>query len=173
MVINEHEPSEVYIYALIDPRNCEVRYIGQTVNLHLRYKQHMADEKPIDFVYWWWDATEFGDDVIMYVLCGTTKAHANTHEQHAIDAALANGSRLFNVKGTARIPPKGRLQVKPPIQSDRTSVIVREVKRMPEPRQLCWDAPELTYCVPFGTKTLDDDRLGYNVKRTQIMHYSY
>ncbi len=172
MVINEHEPSEVYIYALIDPRNCEVRYIGQTVHLHLRYKQHMADEKPIDFVYWWWDATEFGDDVIMYVLCGTTKEYANAHEQHAIDTALANGSRLFNVKGTARIPPKGRLCVKPAIPN-RTPYAVRQTRIQVIRPILCENAPELTYCVPFGTKALNDDRLGYNVKSTFVMNQSY
>jgi hypothetical protein len=161
MVINEHEPSEVYIYALIDPRNCEVRYIGQTVNLHLRYKQHMADEKPIDFVYWWWDAVEFGDDVIMYVLCGTTKEYANTHEQHAIDTALANGSRLFNVKGTTRIPPKGRLCVKPAIPN-RTSYTVRQPQIQVTRPVLCENAPQLRYSVMTSNSTVHDPRYGYN-----------
>ena len=161
MVINEHEPSEVYIYALIDPRNCEVRYIGQTVHLHLRYKQHMADEKPIDFVYWWWDATEFGDDVIMYVLCGTTKEYANAHEQHAIDTALANGSRLFNVKGTARIPPKGRLCVKPAIPN-RTPYTVQQTRVQVIRPILCENAPELTYRVFTPNSTVHDPRYGYN-----------
>lgn len=161
MVINEHEPSEVYIYALIDPRNCEVRYIGQTVNLHLRYKQHMADEKPIDFVYWWWDAVEFGDDVIMYVLCGTTKEYANTHEQHAIDTALANGSRLFNVKGTTRIPPKGRLCVKPAIPN-RTSHTVRQPQIQVIRPVLYENAPQLRYSVMTSNSTVHDPRYGYN-----------
>ena len=161
MVINEHEPSEVYIYALIDPRNCEVRYIGQTVNLHLRYKQHMADEKPIDFVYWWWDAVEFGDDVIMYVLCGTTKEYANTHEQHAIDTALANGSRLFNVKGTTRIPPKGRLCVKPAIPN-RTSHTVRQSQIQVIRPVLYENAPQLRYSVMTSNSTVHDPRYGYN-----------
>ena len=161
MIVNEHEPSEVYIYALIDPRNCDVRYIGQTVNLHLRYKQHMADEKPIDFVYWWWDAVEFGDDVIMYVLCGTTKADANAHEQHAIDTALASGSKLFNIKGTTRIPPKGRLCVKPAILN-RTPYAVRQPQPLVIRPILCENAPQLRYSVMTSNSTVHDPRYGYN-----------
>lgn len=34
----------VFIYALIDPRNNEVRYIGQTKNRTIRYKQHKQDQ---------------------------------------------------------------------------------------------------------------------------------
>ena len=161
MIINEHGEHEVYIYALVDPRNCEVRYIGQTVNMYDRYKQHLCGDKPIDFVFWWWDATEFGDDVIMYALCGTTKAEANRHEQHAIDTAITNGCQLFNVKGTTRIPPKDRLCVKPPIPT-RTPYAVRQPQQVVTPRILYENAPQLRYCVMTDNSTVHDPRYGYN-----------
>ena len=172
MIVNDCETSEVYIYALIDPRNCEVRYIGQTVNMYDRYKQHLCSDKPIDFVFWWWDATEFGDDVIMYALCGTTKDDANQHEQHAIDTAIAHGCQLFNVKGTTRIPPKGRLCVKPPIPT-RTPYTVRNTQPQSIRPVLCENAPQLTYCVPFGTSALNDERLGYNVRAAVVVNQHY
>jgi len=34
----------VYIYALIDPTNQNLRYIGKTVNPHNRLKQHLSDK---------------------------------------------------------------------------------------------------------------------------------
>mgnify|MGYP007100087896 CR=1 FL=1 len=172
MVINEHGNHEVYIYALVDPRNCEVRYIGQTVNMYDRYKQHLCTDKPIDFVFWWWDATEYGDDVIMYALCGTTKEDANKHEQHAIDTALANGCQLFNVKGTTRIPPKDKLCVRPPIPSS-TPYAVRQSQKAVTPYVPRENVPELTYHVPLGSTALNDERLGYNVNRRQAVQYFY
>lgn len=35
----------IYIYKLIDPRNNEVRYIGKTVSIKRRYKQHLYDKR--------------------------------------------------------------------------------------------------------------------------------
>lgn len=35
----------IYIYKLIDPRNNEVRYIGKTINIKRRYKQHLYDKR--------------------------------------------------------------------------------------------------------------------------------
>lgn len=35
----------IYIYKLIDPRNNEVRYIGKTINVKRRYKQHLYDKR--------------------------------------------------------------------------------------------------------------------------------
>ena len=34
-------PKVVYIYALVDPRDERIRYIGKTVNLEKRYEQHV------------------------------------------------------------------------------------------------------------------------------------
>jgi group I intron endonuclease len=35
----------IYIYKLIDPRNNEVRYVGKTINIKRRYKQHLYDKR--------------------------------------------------------------------------------------------------------------------------------
>src|SRR3990167_7541172 len=32
-----------YIYALVDPRNYEIRYIGKSIYPNIRYKQHLKD----------------------------------------------------------------------------------------------------------------------------------
>lgn len=35
----------IYIYKLIDPKNNEVRYVGKTINIKRRYKQHLYDKR--------------------------------------------------------------------------------------------------------------------------------
>jgi group I intron endonuclease len=35
----------MYIYKLTDPKNNEVRYIGKTINIKRRYKQHLYDKR--------------------------------------------------------------------------------------------------------------------------------
>ncbi len=39
------QPRTYYIYGLCDPRDGQLRYVGQTVNLHQRLMGHMSDAK--------------------------------------------------------------------------------------------------------------------------------
>jgi excinuclease UvrABC nuclease subunit len=43
---------EIYIYKLIDPRNDEVRYVGKTINIKNRYKQHLYDKRKSHKASW-------------------------------------------------------------------------------------------------------------------------
>lgn len=42
----------IYIYKLIDPRNNEVRYVGKTINIKRRYKQHLYDKRKSHKASW-------------------------------------------------------------------------------------------------------------------------
>lgn len=46
------ESDTAWIYALIDPRDEEIRYVGWTNNLKKRYGCHLRDKKPCYRTYW-------------------------------------------------------------------------------------------------------------------------
>lgn len=51
----------VYIYALIDPRTREAKYVGKTINIEARLKGHKADKKNCYKTAWLQSLLEFGD----------------------------------------------------------------------------------------------------------------
>lgn len=36
---------KIFVYGLIDPRNCEIKYIGKTKNIRKRLREHIRDEE--------------------------------------------------------------------------------------------------------------------------------
>jgi len=88
-----------YIYALIDPRDQEVRYIGITTSLYTRFKQHMhCDGTNVSKDAWIQDVLASGHLIIMQTLeqVGTLK-EALHHEKQLIWNYLSDGSRLLNI----------------------------------------------------------------------------
>lgn len=47
------EKGKCYLYALVDPRTGEPRYIGISVSPKSRYRAHQYECKDISFVNWW------------------------------------------------------------------------------------------------------------------------
>ena len=175
MIIGTFQPDRErrVIYALIDPRNGDIRYIGQTINPMVRYVQHQTTKKDIEFVTWWREVLADGFEVPMYLICECTdKAEADRDEFYTMRLAMDYGHELFNIAGTRRKPPKEQDRV---VRSRRPPrVIYMPIVEVPPPvpvvRPLV-QARELTYCVPFGTKALNDPRLGYKVPPQPSYYY--
>lgn len=66
-----------YIYALIDPRDRQIRYIGQTDNVHTRYGQHMNDTAQTKKVAWLTELKSLGikPDFIVLQDCENDEVH--------------------------------------------------------------------------------------------------
>ena len=88
----------VTIYALCDPDTDEIRYIGQTTNIELRYKQHLSlnvisGKRKYDWVK---GLSEQSKKPTIKVLFVVPKENANDAERTAIHNALAKGFDLVN-----------------------------------------------------------------------------
>ena len=89
-----------YLYGLLDVRDGQVRYVGQSRQLpKLRYSQHLWHYHCMDFVYWWREVLSEGSTVRMLIIDKTTKETALDDELALMRVALRNGHNLLNVKG--------------------------------------------------------------------------
>lgn len=85
-----------YIYALVDPRDGQVRYVGQCKNLKTRYAGHLREPLPTVA----WVAELKGAAVVpeIRILEVTDAEHVNDCEQKWIQQeAVAQGWKLLNV----------------------------------------------------------------------------
>ena len=105
-------PTKYYVYALVNPINGDIAYVGQSCMPAYRYKQHLADRKLIEFAEWWRDIIEAGETVVMWILaeCETEREARHT-ERQAMRAVSRSGHKLFNVTGTARRPAKEKIRI--------------------------------------------------------------
>lgn len=143
----------VYLYALLDSRNCDIRYIGSTKNPVSRYKQHLQSQKSVEFVDWWINVEGFGGTVVMFVFFETNEREREHDEQIAIDTAIARGCKLFNIRGTNRkmtgpyayvIDPP--VKEKPPVPVVVDLPVMHRIVNAP----LYTGSKELTYALPGG-----------------------
>lgn len=92
-------PAEnVYIYALCDPSNEEVRYVGQTKDLAKRFLQHLSCREPSKAKDQWIRGLREQSQVpLMKTLFVTDRGNADRLEKKAIVDAMLDGNRLTNV----------------------------------------------------------------------------
>lgn len=97
VVRSEH----VTIYALVDPRTQEPRYVGRTVDPVGRFRDHCADRSGAKGA---WVAELRSEDLRpeMIVLSRTSSADGPDAEQEWIDRLVAEGFDLLNVVGVTR-----------------------------------------------------------------------
>lgn len=91
-----------YVYALIDPRDNAIRYVGQTFMLLTRVMDHMAEarSKGVNPAKTAW-LNELAQSKLlprMEVLEETTEAEINAREVHWIRHFKKQGHKLLNVR---------------------------------------------------------------------------
>jgi len=96
--MNDDDRTVVYIYALIDPRDNEVRYIGQTVNLSQRFRKHLTDKRISSRKRAWLDELLLlGKEPIMKVIEQCNKGNAGEREQYWIADYRNLNTDLLNI----------------------------------------------------------------------------
>jgi|ERR1700741_355468 len=87
----------VRVYVLVDPRNGEVRYVGQTKSMGIRHASHRAARSgSFHLEDWKVNLSRSGKRPFVYTLCRVVGSQADVAERHAIRHCLARGARLLN-----------------------------------------------------------------------------
>lgn len=88
-----------YLYALVDPTDGRVRYVGQTSNLKERLSQHLSVNDPVSTPKQKWLAliAMKGNRPIMMPFKIVPYEHRLQHESAAIRTAITAGADLLNV----------------------------------------------------------------------------
>lgn len=92
--------STVYVYALVDPRDGEVRYIGRTSNVERRLWQHVSPSmlaKHSPRAKWIRSLLAEGKQPEMRVIEATTRDRGDAQEAHWMRHFEARGAKLTNV----------------------------------------------------------------------------
>lgn len=89
----------VAIYALVDPRSGETRYIGKANNVEARLKSHIRDSRHRDTPVYRWirKLKKMGMNPTIKVLEEHQSENWENAERRCIADAIANGVRLLNV----------------------------------------------------------------------------
>lgn len=95
--------TEVWIYALVDPRTDAVRYVGQTRNVERRYRTHCGGSGT-NAQMWAWlkELASLGLVPTIQILEHTCCADADAKEWYWIEHAVRNGVQLLNKQGMSR-----------------------------------------------------------------------
>ena len=90
----------VFIYALIDPRTNEIRYIGKTTNPEARMRRHLRQSeliKPLHRAHWIKSLVDNGHVPVMRVLETVDAQHWQESERRWIAKYREEGCRLVNM----------------------------------------------------------------------------
>ncbi len=112
-----------YIYALVDPRDLTVRYVGKTTCPELRIEQHM--DSPTN-----WSMRQWFDEVIpeMHVLQLCSDAQWEDAERGWI-AYFRKRARLYNIHPGGKIEPRDTNQDQPLPHQAKPKNIARKRRR--------------------------------------------
>lgn len=93
------DDTTVYIYTLSDPDTGEVRYVGQTIDLHKRYRWHLYTKRKTGQYrhHWIQQLRGAGKKPVQSVIEITTSALADERERHWIAKHRVEGARLTNL----------------------------------------------------------------------------
>lgn len=88
----------VTIYAMADPRNNRIRYVGQTVlELPQRLKEHYKDCKNQELLDWFNELGRLGMKPKMLTLAKANFEDRYFEEKKHIRRAISNGCKLINI----------------------------------------------------------------------------
>jgi len=87
----------VYIYALVDPRDKSVRYIGQSINPKMRFVQHLKDDINVHKKMWFDDLNNNGLRPEMIVIDVVERNRADATEKRIIRDGIKAGWLLTNI----------------------------------------------------------------------------
>lgn len=91
--------NDVYIYALLDPDDGEIRYIGKTVNPTRRYYAHVGrKDVGVHRVNWVNSLLDKGKKPVMEIVEITDEENWESREKHYISIAMSIGYRLTNME---------------------------------------------------------------------------
>lgn len=95
-----HSPElPVHIYALVDPRDNSIRYVGVTTNLEERYFAHLGQtEATANKREWMKSLRAEGLAPRMFVIETTTGKHAQEDEKWWVAELESDGHPLLNAK---------------------------------------------------------------------------
>lgn len=101
----EKENRKVFIYALIDPRNDEIKYIGRALYLKTRYKQHVTSTASSPLVKEWIkELKTIGKKPNIKVIAETIEIEANALEKKMIEEY----SKTYELLNTIHMDEKSR-----------------------------------------------------------------
>jgi hypothetical protein len=102
--------SKGVVYALIDPRDNQVRYIGSSVELEKRIRQHILDSRRADHEgysackKWIYSVLQAGYQPIVNIVEITIQESLKDAEEYWIETFLKSGYLLMNSKGSKGHP---------------------------------------------------------------------
>jgi hypothetical protein len=97
---------KIYIYKLIDPRNGEPRYVGQTTKPAVRIKQHRSVRCNWSTRAWKEELLSLGLHPELEVIEETNDRRWHEREQYWIKRLRSEGANLFNI-ATKKLPGPG------------------------------------------------------------------
>ncbi len=88
-----------YIYALVDPRNGEIRYVGKSVDPPSRLRAHLKSEHNTGKHAWFADLERHGYEPRLVIVwsCRDDPREWRPLERLYIDRYLEIGQRLLNI----------------------------------------------------------------------------
>lgn len=145
------------VYALCDPRTGDIRYIGQAVDIHQRYAQHLLNkEENRAKVAWLSELKAIGKIPTLIILEKDIEKRDILHrEMHWIGHYLLCGANLLNIVIPGRAPIR---KTKPTVKAPTIKAPEKIKKPAPTP------VPKPVY--PEGTKvyTLADLARRFSLK---------
>lgn len=88
--------NKIYIYALIDPKSDEIRYIGYTKNLGRRLSGHLTDKSSTHKTNWIKSLIKKKQRPLIEIIDEVSESEKNFWEQHYISLYKSWGVRLTN-----------------------------------------------------------------------------
>lgn len=165
---------KVYIYALAHPLTGEIRYIGQTLNLNKRYREHLnIRQRPITHkISWIISLHKQNLKPNIIILAETDLENCDALEKYFIKSYTINGYRLTNMKEGGKLIPvteetkkkisKSNMGRKSPMEGKRHPKERKERIRTSQPhaREVCQFSKNGDFIQIWDSASLAGEKLG-------------